>query len=226
MKFEETNTLRLKQALRTWDDRYRRYQGAILKTFMNTLQQLRLPSPPQGTIVDCNTGTGLVLRALRPLFPKAQLIGLDIHPVAVQVARTLSVSQDIQFIQADAHRWPFASDSIDFVVGKSSAAYWDHPDTVLAEIRRCLKPGGAVAFFEPNPRHVLAKGYRRFRFAERFVTRGLPSQGLQDFMDTGTFFDQTPSLYEFSTLLRKGGARGVVSKPTLGGLFSFITCSF
>jgi ubiquinone/menaquinone biosynthesis C-methylase UbiE len=69
-------------------------------------------------------------------------------------------------IQADIENLPVASGSVDFALSVSTLEHVPHPEYVLAEIHRILKPGGVV-FLAPAwfCRPWAAKGLaiRRYR---------------------------------------------------------------
>jgi ubiquinone/menaquinone biosynthesis C-methylase UbiE len=77
----------------------------------------------------------------------ARVIGVDVSPDLLAAARERLPAAE--FVRADAHRLPFAAASFDAVVG-SSVLHHLEPSTALAEARRVLKPGGRIAFAEPN----------------------------------------------------------------------------
>ena len=68
----------------------------------------------------------------------------------------LDISERARDVRADAHRLPFADDSVDWVLLVGVLEHVDDPDRVLEEARRVLKPGGlgyvAVPFSADGPR--------------------------------------------------------------------------
>ncbi len=48
------------------------------------------------------------------------------------------------WVQADAARLPFENGSFDLVVSTEAFHWFPDPDTVLAELRRVLRPGGTL----------------------------------------------------------------------------------
>jgi len=96
--------------------------------------------------IGCGTGifTALLLR------PQASLVAIDISPDFLrQASRKPELAGTVHFHQASVQRLPFGSARFDAVVGSSVL---HHLDLALAlpEIKRVLKPGGRVAFAEPN----------------------------------------------------------------------------
>lgn len=208
-------------ALLEWDRAYRRTHGMVLGACARYLRPMAGHLAPGGTVVDCSTGTGLLLRALAPHLRGARLIGLDHDPEALAVARALTLGQPLTFVRADAHRWPFPPQSVDWVVAKSASGYWRHPPQVIAEIARCVKRGGLATFCEPNGHHPIMRGYRRWRL-ERLCFTGLATDGLENFRDTERYL----SGEALAALLTQAGAARCASHPLLGGLFHATMAEF
>ncbi|MFE6994475.1 class I SAM-dependent methyltransferase [Microbacterium sp. NPDC057659] len=95
-----------------------------------------------GTVLDVATGTALVLRALRVHLPRARLIGADISPGMLAVAR--KALPDAEWLEADAASLPFPDASVDLIT--CATALHVIPDTrgTIGEWRRLLRPGGRV----------------------------------------------------------------------------------
>ncbi|MBI2911692.1 MAG: methyltransferase domain-containing protein [Chloroflexi bacterium] len=96
--------------------------------------------------IGCGTGifTGLLLPS------QVTLAAIDISPEFLhQASRKPALARTVHFHQASVQRLPFSSARFDAVVGSSVL---HHLDLALAlpEIRRVLKPGGRIAFAEPN----------------------------------------------------------------------------
>ncbi len=96
-------------------------------------------------VLELGCGTGLFSKKLQRegLYLTAIDISLDLLSDAVRENKTVG------FIQADAHRLPFADNTFNAVVG-SSVLHHLQVGLVLREIRRVVQPGGRIAFAEPN----------------------------------------------------------------------------
>jgi len=111
-------------------------------------------------ILDVGCGTGHVTRALHRLHRRAHLVGVDIAPSMVRIARCAMNRflpwrlgerfHRIRFATADATRLPFSDRSFDLVVS-NLALQWCEPDRFFAECRRVLRPGGLLLFTSFGP---------------------------------------------------------------------------
>jgi SAM-dependent methyltransferase len=93
-----------------------------------------------GRILDLGCGDG---RYFRLIWPKAtQVVGIDMDPNVAELGRQSGVYDVIHV--AAAHQVPEADVTFDHVFANCSLEHMDHLGAVLAEIRRCLKPGGTL----------------------------------------------------------------------------------
>jgi SAM-dependent methyltransferase len=78
----------------------------------------------------------------------AHVTGVDLASSAIDLARANFAQQGLEgrFDVADGERMPFADDSFDFVFAHGVVQYTAHPDRLVAECRRVLKPGGEAVF--------------------------------------------------------------------------------
>jgi ubiquinone/menaquinone biosynthesis C-methylase UbiE len=102
----------------------------------------------EGVCLDIGCGPGYlgIEIAKRSHF---KIIGLDIDPDAVQVAKTNveleNLSDRITIEQGDVHRLRFPDGAADLIVSRGSFLFWENTALGFREIYRVLKPGG-VAF--------------------------------------------------------------------------------
>lgn len=96
---------------------------------------------PQGpcTILDIACGTGIVTGRL--LRPGRRVVGVDRSPGMLGLAGR-RVPGGV--VRGDATRLPFASDAVDAVVIVWLLHLLPHPEPVLAEAARVLRPGGVL----------------------------------------------------------------------------------
>lgn len=93
-----------------------------------------------GRILDLGCGDG---RYFRLIWPHAtEVVGVDMNPAVAELARQSGVYRGIHV--APAHRVPEPDASFDRVFANCSLEHMDHLDAVLAEIYRCLRPGGTL----------------------------------------------------------------------------------
>jgi len=113
----------------------------IEATTRNTLQ--RLPVHPNDRVLDLGCGTGELLSRLATAHPNAILAGVDPVAEMLEVAgRKLGARAKLRVGYANALPWPAAS--FDTVVSCNMFDYITHPAPSLLEIKRVLRPGGAL----------------------------------------------------------------------------------
>src|SRR5262249_25694182 len=97
-------------------------------------------------VLDVGCGAGVDLAR----FAKggADVTGVDISPAAIDLARANFDQQRLRgdFRVADGERLPFADESFDLVFGHGVVQYTAHPQHLVDECRRVLKPGGEAIF--------------------------------------------------------------------------------
>ena len=93
-------------------------------------------------VLDVATGPGYV--AERAAARGARAVGIDVAEGMLELARQRVGG--IELLRADADELPFDDASFDAVVGGFVINHLPHPQRALAEAKRVLVPGGAVAF--------------------------------------------------------------------------------
>jgi len=113
--------------------------------------------PEGGVIVDLGCGPGSVLRKLRYLRKDLTLVGTDIDPTMIDIARSKALGKDITFSVTSIEKEPFADHSVDVVI--SSLMFHHLPQDIkrstLKEVKRILKRGGTFLlcdFSKPSVR--------------------------------------------------------------------------
>jgi ubiquinone/menaquinone biosynthesis C-methylase UbiE len=110
---------------------------------LSTLVQLAAAQNPTRTL-DLGCGEGILLDALAArLSAEARLVGVDVVPPP-ESASWHGVTGNI------AGRLPFADDAFDVVVAGEVLEHVPHPDLMLTEIRRVLRPSGRLLLSTPN----------------------------------------------------------------------------
>jgi ubiquinone/menaquinone biosynthesis C-methylase UbiE len=131
-------------------------------------------------MLDVATGTGIVVRLARSRSPKlAQVVGLDLTPGMLAVARDKSEGLDIEFVEGDATALPFEDDSFDLVTCQQGLQFFPEREQALREFRRVLTSGGRAVVacwceIETSPsHHALAEALAR-HFPDREPVARVP----------------------------------------------------
>ncbi|MDR1039837.1 MAG: ubiquinone/menaquinone biosynthesis methyltransferase [Deltaproteobacteria bacterium] len=105
-----------------------------------------------GSFLDLATGSGEQLRAIRSLWPYANLTGLDFSAPMLDVAADklarLGYGEGVKLVLGDVYKAPFESSSFDSV--SISFGIRNLPDrpALYREAKRLLKPGGRFLILE------------------------------------------------------------------------------
>jgi SAM-dependent methyltransferase len=120
---------------------------------------------PPDRILDLGTGTGTAAGWLAGRFPRAEVVGVDISPAMIDLARAgldPALADRLRFEVADADRVDPGLGTFDLIVQVSVPAFF-------AGIARVLRPGGYVIVISSlgtatpfhTPPHLLERGFRR-----------------------------------------------------------------
>lgn len=111
-------------------------------------------------ILDIAAGTGTSSIALAK--SGAEVIALDFSQGMVEEGRRRH--PELQFVQGDAEKLPFADAEFDAVTISFGLRNVQHPEVALAEMLRVLKPGGRVVIceFSRPPLGLLRAGYHAY----------------------------------------------------------------
>jgi SAM-dependent methyltransferase len=101
---------------------------------------------PEDLLLDVAAGTGHAARVLAPSVRCAvALDATDAMLAEGKAAADRSGLDNVIFLRGDATALPFPAASFDVVVSRYAVHHFATPETPLAEIVRCLRPGGRVA---------------------------------------------------------------------------------
>ncbi|MCW1840745.1 class I SAM-dependent methyltransferase [Prosthecomicrobium hirschii] len=97
----------------------------------------------QGSLLEIGVGTGV---ALGDYARHLQVTGIDLSPEMLRVARKKvrdeGLTHVVDLLEMDASRLTFADGTFDTAATMFTITVVPHPEAVMAEIERVLKPGG------------------------------------------------------------------------------------
>jgi SAM-dependent methyltransferase len=161
-----------------------RRRGENLAAFL--LPHLR----PGQRLLDIGCGPGSVTVDLAARVAPGPVLGLDLDPASLAVARTLARERGqtrATFVLGDARTLPLRDASVDAVSLVGLLTYQgDHVPRVLAEVRRVLAPGGVVAASDSDYGSVLLSPCEpALGRAWELVLRVLRARGAEPFAARG-----------------------------------------
>jgi SAM-dependent methyltransferase len=119
-----------------------------------------LRPPPGGRVLEVGCGRGIALPVLAERLRPAELIGIDIDPVLVAVARSRIRTNglDASVVEGDVRSLPFDDDSVDLVIDFGTCYHvgggFHGARAALREIGRVLRPGGRFIHETPIAQHL------------------------------------------------------------------------
>jgi ubiquinone/menaquinone biosynthesis C-methylase UbiE len=96
-------------------------------------------------VLDCGCGPGSITRGLARIVAPGEVIGVDVEPRQLAVARAQAEEHDdgnVRFEEASADALPFPAATFDAVFAHAVLAHLRDPAAALREFRRVLKPTG------------------------------------------------------------------------------------
>jgi len=107
-----------------------------------------LPELAAPNCVDLACGTGDVTFELATRYPNANVVGIDLTPAMIEVARERSRFSRVTFQAEDMCHTTVADGWADVVTGSYALRNAPVLDDAFREVRRLLKPGGCAAFLD------------------------------------------------------------------------------
>lgn len=175
------------------------------------------------TVLDVGGGTGdIAFRILKAGGGPVTVCDINAEMLGVGQDRALDrgIINGIEWVEGDAENLPFNDQSFDAVVTAFCIRNTTHPETVLAEARRVLRPGGRFLCLEfssvPSP--ILAKLYDVYSF------KVLPEIGARVAGDRDAYqylaesIRRFPDANTFAGMIAAAGLRPVKVRAMTGGV--------
>lgn len=111
----------------------------------------RLPLSPDLTVLEIGAGGGYYVQPLARLVRR--YVALDLQAAMLKRLRQKPAGATLFAVQADATHLPIAGSSIDVAIAVTVLGEVPSAERTIAEIRRVLRPGGALSVSEhwPDP---------------------------------------------------------------------------
>ncbi len=122
---------------------YERFLGRWTRRLAEPL--LDFLAPPEGDLIDVGCGTGSLAFAMQARWPGRRVVGADISVAYVEYVRARAVGGASRFDVAEAGDLPYADNSFVAAASQLVLNFIGDADRALAEIRRVVRPGGAIA---------------------------------------------------------------------------------
>ncbi len=158
-------------------------QGAVGKVLLATIDN----ESPTGTLLDLGCGTGFLTLGL--LDSARSIIALDIAVPMLKVTQSKLADKDsVSSVCADAEQLPFVKHSVDGVFSNLALQWCINLEVVFADIKRTLRPGGALIFstFGPQTLQELKTAWAKVD-EHSHVNDFYSEQQLQDFLRQAGF---------------------------------------
>ena len=157
-------------------ERIKQFDVGAEQWFLGLPLARALELSPAPLVLDVATGTGRLPRALlrQPPF-RGQIIALDLSRGMLReaVRRTAQFADRLTYLWQDARDLPFDDDTFDAVACLEALEFTPNPRTVLAELVRVLRPGGALLVTNrvgPEARFLPGRAFPRDAF-ERLLRK-------------------------------------------------------
>jgi len=115
----------------------------------------------RGRVLDLAAGTGTLAATVAGR--GATVDAVDLSPRMVELGRARTAGLDVTWHERDAQQLAFPERTFDTVLSSFGMIFAPRPDRVLAEVRRVLRPGGALAFTAWTPQGFMGAMTERMR---------------------------------------------------------------
>lgn len=125
---------------------YEKYLGPYLYEPYSKYVITRIKGNPHH-VLEIGVGSGrLTNHLVNNIKTSAKIIGVDINPNMLNIARKKVNALNVEFVEADAQKLPFPENSFDLVICQFSFMFLPDKQKGFNEAWRVLKPGGQFLF--------------------------------------------------------------------------------
>ncbi len=103
-------------------------------------------------VLEVGVGTGYFLLHFARMYPEVEFVGTDVQREMLEVAKERAKGlRNVRLLENGENHLPLGDASVDTVLLAHTFHELDHPDTMLKEIVRVLKPGGRLVVVDWKP---------------------------------------------------------------------------
>jgi len=150
--FSLNNKSGLAERKKTFEDRNKLFQEAGFDRVEAADFVVDSAGPLEGPALDVGTGKGTLARAIA--LRGIEVVSVDIDEDEQELARLLAleagVAEKIRFIHCDASSIPFPGGYFGCVAMMDALHHLEHPERILREMVRVLRPGGVFIIADFN----------------------------------------------------------------------------
>lgn len=133
-------------------DVYDQYAALEREVGSRLLERLVFQKRPPMRILDLGCGTGECTAALKKMYRKADVIGLDAsRAMLLRMRRKSSFFHPLRAVCADYSSLPFAPRTVDLLFSNLALQWCGNFYALATEFRHALKPGGVLVFSTLGP---------------------------------------------------------------------------
>lgn len=134
-----------------WDNANRDYENLLEQALVREL--VAKYGVSNGDLMDLGCGFGRLFPAYEST--QGRMILFDYAQNLLEQAKAAIQDPRVRFVQGNAYALPFSFPVADTIVSVRTLHHFSDLETLFANVRQTLKPGGIFIFEIPNQRHIL-----------------------------------------------------------------------